>query len=98
LAYESNYGSGLRVVDVSSVTRDPTGGSFEEVAFFDGMLWSFVLLKNVLIAPTVHPEDDDVGGIAEFCGSWSVYPYFKSGYILVNSIERGLFVLKRSKA
>ncbi|EIN06800.1 hypothetical protein PUNSTDRAFT_72471 [Punctularia strigosozonata HHB-11173 SS5] len=79
LAYESNYGSGLRVIDVSSVAADPTGAGFKEVAFFD-----------------VHPEDDDVGGIAEFTGSWSVYPYFESGYILVNSIERGLFVLKRS--
>ncbi|CAK5262549.1 unnamed protein product [Mycena citricolor] len=34
-AYESNYGSGLRIVDVSSVAKDPTGGSFKEVAFFD---------------------------------------------------------------
>ncbi|KAJ6457220.1 hypothetical protein C8R45DRAFT_844320 [Mycena sanguinolenta] len=76
-AYESNYGSGLRVVDVSSVAADPTGGAFEEVAFFD-----------------VHPEDDDVGGEATFAGSWSVYPYFPSGSIVVNSIERGLFVVK----
>ncbi|KAJ7718245.1 hypothetical protein B0H16DRAFT_1609493 [Mycena metata] len=76
-AYEANYGSGLRVVDVSSVARDPTGGSFSEVAFFD-----------------VHPEDDDEGGEATFTGSWSVYPYFPSGYILINSIERGLFVVK----
>jgi hypothetical protein len=42
----------------------------------------------------VHPEDDAVGGVAEFGGAWSVYPYFESGHILVNSIERGLFVLK----
>ncbi|KAJ7045276.1 hypothetical protein C8F04DRAFT_1068307 [Mycena alexandri] len=76
-AYESNYGSGLRIVDVSSVANDPTGGSFSEVAFFD-----------------VHPEDDDEGGQATFTGSWSVYPYFPSGYIVINSIERGLFVVK----
>ncbi|KAJ7210131.1 hypothetical protein GGX14DRAFT_363806 [Mycena pura] len=80
-AYESNYGSGLRVVDVSSVAADPTGGAFKEVAFFD-----------------VHPEDDDVGGEATFTGSWSVYPYFASGHIVVNSIERGLFVVKYSGA
>ncbi|KAJ7157447.1 hypothetical protein C8R46DRAFT_909562 [Mycena filopes] len=76
-AYESNYGSGLRIVDVSSVAEDPTGGGFSEVAFFD-----------------VHPEDDDEGGEATFTGSWSVYPYFPSGYIVINSIERGLFVVK----
>ena len=29
-----------------------------------------------------------------FSGSWSSYPYFKSGTIVVSSIERGLFVLK----
>eukprot|EP00118_Oscarella_pearsei_P024450 m.306099 g.306099 ORF g.306099 m.306099 type:complete len:445 (+) comp40967_c0_seq1:186-1520(+) len=29
-----------------------------------------------------------------FQGSWSSYPYFASGTIVVNSIERGLFVLK----
>jgi len=34
--------------------------------------------------------------IAEFFGSWSNYPYFKSGNIIVTSIERGLFVVKQS--
>jgi len=31
---------------------------------------------------------------AVFMGSWSSYPYFKSGTVVVQSIERGLFVLK----
>lgn len=30
----------------------------------------------------------------EFLGTWSNYPYFKSGNILVNSIERGIFTVK----
>ena len=77
LSYQSNYNSGLRIVDVSSVATDPTGKGFKQVGFFD-----------------VHPEDDSVGGIVEFSGSWSVYPYFQSGYILLNSIERGVFALK----
>ncbi|KAG7005837.1 hypothetical protein G7Y79_00017g042190 [Physcia stellaris] len=77
LTYQSNYNSGLRIVDISSVEADPTGKGFKQVGFFD-----------------VHPEDDSVGGIVEFSGSWSVYPYFKSGYILLNSIERGVFALK----
>eukprot|EP01094_Clydonella_sp_ATCC50884_P017629 TRINITY_DN30_c0_g1_i1.p1 TRINITY_DN30_c0_g1~~TRINITY_DN30_c0_g1_i1.p1 ORF type:complete len:452 (+),score=161.34 TRINITY_DN30_c0_g1_i1:59-1414(+) len=29
-----------------------------------------------------------------FQGSWSVYPYFESGNIIVSSIERGLFVVR----
>ena len=77
LTYQSNYNSGLRIVDISSVESDPTGKGFKQVGFFD-----------------VHPEDDSVGGIVEFSGSWSVYPYFNSGYILLNSIERGVFSLK----
>ncbi|KAK3316898.1 hypothetical protein B0H66DRAFT_592991 [Apodospora peruviana] len=77
LSYQANYGSGLRVVDVSGVERDPTGGNFKETGFFD-----------------CHPEDDDVNGVVEFLGTWSVYPYFKSGYVLLNSIERGIFALK----
>lgn len=80
IAYEANYGSGLRVVDMNSVTTDPTGAGFKEIGFFD-----------------VRPEDDSAGGKASFNGAWSVYPYFKSGHILVNSIERGGFSVKMTK-
>lgn len=76
ISYQANYGSGLRIVDVSSVTEDPTGAGFKELGFFD-----------------VHPEDDSAGGSATFHGAWSVYPYFKSGNVLVNSIERGVYSL-----
>lgn len=31
---------------------------------------------------------------ASFNGAWSVYPYFKSGIVIVNSIEDGLFILE----
>ncbi|KAK3356827.1 hypothetical protein B0T25DRAFT_603427 [Lasiosphaeria hispida] len=41
-----------------------------------------------------YPEDDSTNGAAEFTGTWSNYPFFKSGFILLNSIERGIFVLK----
>ncbi|KAJ2903203.1 hypothetical protein MKZ38_010239 [Zalerion maritima] len=72
LSYQSNYGSGLRIVDVSSLNSS----TMEQVGFFD-----------------CYPEDDD-NPAAEFYGSWSVYPYFDSGVIILNSIERGLFALK----
>ncbi|PGH13880.1 hypothetical protein AJ80_06149 [Polytolypa hystricis UAMH7299] len=77
LSYQANYCSGLRIVDVSSIKRDPTGAGFKQVGFFD-----------------VHPEDDEVGGVVDFLGSWSVYPFFPSGYLLLNSIERGIYSLK----
>jgi choice-of-anchor B domain-containing protein len=33
---------------------------------------------------------------ASFNGAWSVYPYFASGNILINDLERGLFVVRKS--
>jgi len=69
--YQSNYVSGLRVVDVSNVEAPV------EVGHFDTVPWG----------------DDKPG----FGGSWSNYPFFKSGVIIVSSGEEGLFVLKRSE-
>lgn len=79
LVYQSNYGAGLRVFDVSSIPKDPTGDSVCEVAWID-----------------IHPEDDGLegGGVVEFLGTWSSYAFFKSGYIFINSIERGAFTVK----
>lgn len=80
-SYQSNYGAGLRVLDVRSIPTDPTGKSVKEVAFFD-----------------IYPEDDNQtnGGVIDFVGTWSSYAFFKSGYILINTIERGAFVVKRT--
>ncbi|KAG9235988.1 hypothetical protein BJ875DRAFT_457570 [Amylocarpus encephaloides] len=82
LSYQSNYGAGIRVYDVSSIPSDPTGNGVCEIAFFD-----------------IYPEDDDAegGGIVQYSGTWASYAYFKSGYIFVNTIERGAFVVKMTK-
>ncbi|KAF2150000.1 hypothetical protein K461DRAFT_230630 [Myriangium duriaei CBS 260.36] len=79
LSFQSNYGAGIRVLDVSSIPRDPTGKGVREVAYFD-----------------VFPDDDSApgGGTVEFQGSWSHYANFPSGNILVNTIERGAYVVK----
>jgi choice-of-anchor B domain-containing protein len=66
--YQSNYVSGLRVVDIA----DPTHPV--EVGFFDTV-----------------PYGENVPG---FAGSWSNYPFFKSGTIIVTSMREGLFVLR----
>ncbi|CBX93901.1 hypothetical protein IAQ61_003776 [Plenodomus lingam] len=78
-AYQSNYGTGFRVLDVRSIPSDPTGKGVKEVGFFD-----------------IYPEDDNMpgGGSVDFVGSWSSYALFKSGHILVNTMERGAFVVK----
>lgn len=78
-AYQSNYGTGLRILDVRSIPSDPTGKGVKEVAFFD-----------------IYPEDDNQpgGGSVSFVGTWSSYGLFKSGYILINTMERGAFIVK----
>lgn len=82
LIFQSNYGAGVRVYDISSVPEDPSGDSVCEIAFFD-----------------IYPEDDDLpgGGIIAFSGSWSNYAMFKSGFIFVNTIERGGYLVKMTK-
>jgi choice-of-anchor B domain-containing protein len=77
--YQSNYNAGLRVYDVSSIPEDPTGDSVCEIAYFD-----------------VRPEDDSLpgGGEATFFGTWSSYAMFDSGFIFINTIERGAFLVK----
>lgn len=77
--YQSNYGNGLNVLDISSVTKDPTGAGICEAGFFD-------------IYP--EDDENEGGGTVAFLGSWSSYAYFKSGFIFVHTIERGSFVVK----
>lgn len=71
LMYQSNYMSGLRILDISD-RENPV-----EVAFFD----------------TVPYGDNS----PSFGGSWSNYPYFASGTIVVTSGSEGLFVLKKQE-
>ncbi|KAH6695595.1 hypothetical protein F5X68DRAFT_258181 [Plectosphaerella plurivora] len=83
LIYQSSYQAGLRVYDVTSIPSNPTGDDVCEVAFFD-----------------VYPEDDSEpgGGIADYAfGTWSSYAMFKSGFIFINTIERGAFLVKMNK-
>ncbi|KAH7324564.1 hypothetical protein B0I35DRAFT_388417 [Stachybotrys elegans] len=77
--YQSSYGAGVRVYDVSSVPSDPTGNSVCEIAFFD-----------------TYPEDDaqEGHGTIQFSGSWHSYAGFKSGFVFINTIERGGFLVK----
>ncbi|KAG5646748.1 hypothetical protein DXG03_002430 [Asterophora parasitica] len=78
-SYQSNYGNGLRILDVSSIPSDPTGAGVREIGFID-----------------IYPEDDNLagGGVVDFVGTWSSYGLYKSGWILINTIERGAYVVK----
>ena len=67
LMYQSNYVSGLRILDIS----DPENP--EEVGFLDTVPW-----------------DESI----TFDGSWSNYPFFESGTIVVTSGKEGVFFVR----
>ena len=48
--------------------------------------------KEIAYFDTAPYHSNTVG----FNGAWSVYPFFKSGTIIVSSIEQGLFIVKTS--
>lgn len=69
MVFESNYRSGLRILDASRVSE----GTMIEVGYFD-----------------VIPADDN----PTFQGSWSNYPYFDSGTVVLTDMYGGLFVVR----
>ena len=71
LMYQSNYASGLRILDISDRKNPKPVGHFD----------------------TVPIGEDEPG----FVGSWSNYPYFKSGTLVVTSIQEGLFLVKKAE-
>ncbi len=66
-AYQSNYQSGLRVLDVADPENPREVGYLDTVPYAAG---------------------------AGFGGSWSNYPYFDSGTIIVTSGNEGLFMVR----
>ena len=69
--YQSNYQSGLRVLDIT----DPENP--RETGFFDTV-----------------PYGDNSAGMG---GSWSNYPFFESGVVIVTSGNEGLFLLRKQQ-
>ena len=61
--YQSNYGAGLRILDITNRT-DPV-----EIASF-----------------SISPSGS----------SWSNYPYFKSGVVVMTSMGDGLFIVRNT--
>jgi choice-of-anchor B domain-containing protein len=69
--YQSNYASGLRIIDISDRAKP------REIGFFDSV-----------------PNSENTPG---FFGSWSNYPYFRSGAIIFTSIREGLFIVRMGR-
>lgn len=70
LMYQSNYNSGLRILDVSDPENPDEVGFIDTVPYMEG---------------------------PAMAGSWSNYPYFASGTIIVTSGNEGLFMVKYEK-
>jgi choice-of-anchor B domain-containing protein len=66
--YQSNYNSGLRVLDVSDPLNPIPVGHFDTVPYG--------------------------GDTPQMNGSWSNYPYFESGNVVVTSGREGLFLVR----
>jgi hypothetical protein len=83
LLFQSNYTAGLQIFDQVPVVDDVTGAkSLTMVAEFD-------------VFPDVQIPYGDNG---VFAGTWSNYPYFKSGTLAVTATTDGVFFLKLDPA
>ena len=84
------YNSGLNTIDHNNYTR---GNILFQSNYTAGLrILSIANIKNPMEIAffDTYPSGDRVA----FNGSWSNYPYFESGTIVVTSIEEGLYVLK----
>ncbi len=69
--YQSNYVSGLQVLDVSDPENPVKTGYFD-----------------------TEPFGEDEPG---FAGTWSNYPFFDSGIVIMSSMQEGLFILEKQE-
>lgn len=72
--YQSNYRSGLRVIDIAD-RENP-----QPLGYFDTVPWGSDAGLGDVISGTI--------------GSWSNYPFFDSGVVVVASGREGVFVLR----
>ena len=92
LFYLASYTGGLRILDLENI-------EFKEVTekyFFDTHIEHETQSAR---KPSIIGFDDEhdnprKGNEDLFNGAWSVYPFFKSGNLIVSDINVGLFVLK----
>ena len=88
------YRSGLNTIDHNNYVK---GNLLFQSNYSTGLRVLFIddVSNPVEVA---HFDTYSAGDKVSFVGSWSNYPYFKSGSIIVSSIEEGLFILKASES
>lgn len=92
----STYSGASKAIDHNGYVK---GSEFFMASYRAGMrvfdLTNIGSTSNSLVETGYFDTYPDNDGTA-FNGAWSVYPYFASGNILINDIERGLFVVRKS--
>jgi choice-of-anchor B domain-containing protein len=83
VAYQANYTSGLRLVDIGGIAS----GTGVETAYYDTYPNDEINSKHYCVPGTSC-------SVQSFRGAWSNYPFFSSGIIVVSDVDRGLFVLR----
>jgi len=89
IAYQANYTSGLRLLDLSNIDTLAQGGEVRELAYYD----TFPNDDSSAMAACAPLQS--CSAQATYDGAWSVYPFFESNILIVSDIQRGLFVLQR---
>lgn len=84
-SYQSNYCAGLRVLDTTKMVT----GELSEKGYFDvAPECNKAVFSGNFDSTLSHSHS------LTHLGTWSNYPYFASGTIAVQSIEKGLFLVK----
>lgn len=74
------------------------GNSYIQASYTAGMrVLDISGIENKIISEIGYFDTHPANNNAAFNGAWSVYPYFPSGSILISDINRGLFIVRKSK-
>ena len=92
LFYLASYTGGLRILDLENIeSKEVT-----EKYYFDTHIEheTHSARKPAIIGFDDDHDNPRKGNEDLFNGAWSVYPFFKSGNLIVSDIDEGLFVLR----
>lgn len=92
LFYLASYTGGLRILNIKNIESK----EFSEKYYFDTHVEQEAQPEKNMFSVGFDEDHDNPrkGNEPLFDGAWSVYPFYKSGTIIVSDISGGLFVLK----
>jgi len=92
--YVNSFYSSLQVIDHNLYTLGDRAYSSNYCGGLRILDTSKVATNNGLLSQAGYFDVAPDCQTTTFLGTWSNYPYFPSGNIVVSSIDRGLFILK----